>query len=418
MKNKVDSILGLQFGDCGKGKIIDILSKNYDIIARFNGADNAGHSIVIDNIKYVLHSIPSGIFRPNCINIIGSGCLINPISLVNEIKSLKKLGIDVKNKLKISKRAHLILPTHLSLDNLSELLKGDKKIGSTLKGICPAYMDKTGRNGIRIGDIGVGFIDKYKELTKKHLQILNQIENEEFELDQNKWLEAIKYLDCEFIDSEYYINNAIKDGKTILAEGAQGSLLDIDYGTYPFVTSSSTTISGVCSGLGISPHTIGNISGIFKAYTTRVGSGPFPTELNDETGEKIRKIGCEFGSTTGRPRRCGWLDLPALKYAIMINGITELHIMKMDVLSEFEKIKICIGYNINGIYKDTVPFNTSYIIPDYIELDGWMEDISNCKSFYELPKKAIEYIKYIQLSTNCKITIISVGPDRKQTIFQ
>jgi len=425
---KVDVLLGLQWGDEGKGKLVDFITPKYDIISRFQGGANAGHTLIFDGKKYVLHLIPSGIFIDNCINIIGAGVVIDPIALVEEIKTLEEIGVDVRSKLKISKRAHLILPTHRLLDKASEIAKGDAKIGSTLKGIGPTYMDKTGRNGLRIGDIAVGLIDKYKILTDKHKHILDSNDatslyndSELFIEEQTKWFDAIRTLkDYEFIDSEYYINKALKERKTVLAEGAQGSLLDVDYGTYPFVTSSNTTVSGVCSGLGVPPSAIGNVTGIFKAYTTRVGSGPFPTELDNEIGEKMRKIGSEFGATTGRPRRCGWLDLPALKYACMINGVTELNIMKLDILSEFENIKVCVGYNVDGeFYKDTIPFDISVPIePIYVELKGWMKDISNCKTFNELPKEAKDYIAFIQLETNCPITRVSVGPDRVQTIMR
>ena len=441
---KVDVLLGLQWGDEGKGKLVDFITPNYDIIARFQGGANAGHTLIFDGKKYVLHLIPSGIFRNNCINIIGAGVVIDPIALVEEIKTLEEIGVDVRSKLKISKRAHLILPTHRLLDKASELAKGDAKIGSTLKGIGPTYMDKTGRNGLRVGDLSFNgdlpskqLIDKYVILTNKHFDILNQNEHfinwsttefstkkydstDQFKSEETKWFESIEFLKSfDFIDSEYYINKALKERKTVLAEGAQGSLLDVDYGTYPFVTSSNTTVSGVCSGLGVPPHAIGNVTGIFKAYTTRVGSGPFPTELDNEIGEKMRKIGSEFGATTGRPRRCGWLDLPALKYACMINGVTELNIMKLDILSEFETIKVCVGYSIDGgFYINTIPFDLSVSIePVYVELKGWNKDISDCKVFEELPKEAKNYIDFIQLETCCPITRISVGPDRLQTII-
>jgi adenylosuccinate synthase len=435
---KVDVLLGLQWGDEGKGKLVDFITPNYDIIARFQGGANAGHTLIFDGKKYVLHLIPSGIFRNNCINIIGAGVVIDPIALVEEIKTLQEIGVDVRSKLKISKRAHLILPTHRLLDKASELSKGDAKIGSTLKGIGPTYMDKTGRNGIRIGDIGVGLIQKYETLTDKHRDILDNNKSfikyyfdthgtnlydksDSFIEEQTKWFDAIRFLkEFDLIDSEYYINQALKQRLTVLAEGAQGSLLDVDYGTYPFVTSSSTTVSGVCSGLGVPPQAIGNVTGIFKAYTTRVGSGPFPTELDNEVGEKMRKIGSEFGATTGRPRRCGWLDLPALKYSCMINGVTELNIMKLDILSDFETIKVCVGYNVDGeFYKDTIPFDVSVPIePIYVELKGWNKDISDCRVFEELPKEAKDYIAFIQLETNCPITRVSVGPDRLQTIMR
>ena len=427
---KVDVLLGLQWGDEGKGKLVDFITPNYDIIARFQGGANAGHTLIFDGKKHVLHLIPSGIFRDNCINIIGSGVVIDPIALVEEIKLLESHGVNVKPKLKISNKAHLILPTHRVLDKVSELDKGDKKIGSTLKGIGPTYMDKTGRNGVRMGDIFNNLKEKYNVLKEKHflimerhkttlewLDLYSQIENEEL-----LWFESIEYLkQIDFIDSEYFINKALKERKTVLAEGAQGSLLDVDYGTYPFVTSSNTTISGVISGLGVSPHSIGSVTGIFKAYTTRVGSGPFPTELDNEVGEKMRQIGSEFGATTGRSRRCGWLDLPALKYSCMINGVTELNIMKLDVLSHFETIKVCVGYNYKGeVYKDTIPFDLSdnEIEPIYKELKGWNIDITNCKTYDELPEEAKDYISFILTEVNIPITRISVGPDRLQTIMR
>jgi adenylosuccinate synthase len=427
---KVDVLLGLQWGDEGKGKLVDFITPNYDIIARFQGGANAGHTLIFDGKKHVLHLIPSGIFRDNCINIIGSGVVIDPIALVQEIKLLESHGINVIPKLRISKKAHLILPTHRVLDKVSELDKGDKKIGSTLKGIGPTYMDKTGRNGIRMGNIFAGLKEKYNNLKEKHflimerhkstlleLNLFTQIENEEKE-----WFDSIEFLKLiDIIDSEYFINKSLRERKTVLAEGAQGSLLDVDYGTYPFVTSSNTTISGVISGLGVPPQSIGSVTGIFKAYTTRVGSGPFPTELDNEVGEKMRQIGSEFGATTGRSRRCGWLDLPALKYSCMINGVTELNIMKLDVLSHFEKIKVCVGYNYRGeVYKDTIPFDLSdnEIEPIYHELKGWNVDITECKTYEDLPQEAKDYIAFILTEVNVPITRISVGPDRLQTIMK
>jgi adenylosuccinate synthase len=426
---KVDVLLGLQWGDEGKGKLVDFITPNYDIIARFQGGANAGHTLIFDDKKYVLHLIPSGIFRDNCINIIGSGVVIDPIALVDEIKTLENIGVDVRSKLKISNKAHLILPTHRVLDKVSELDKGEAKIGSTLKGIGPTYMDKTGRNGIRIGDISGDLKTKYNSLKEKHYLIMDRHLKVLQELyyystvnqEENNWFESIEYLKSfDFIDCEYEINKALKERKTVLAEGAQGSLLDVDYGTYPFVTSSNTTISGVISGLGVSPHSIGNVTGIFKAYTTRVGSGPFPTELDNEVGEEMRKIGQEFGATTGRPRRCGWLDLPALKYSCMINGVTDLNIMKLDILSHFDVIKVCVGYSVSDkTYKDTIPFEmTEDIRPIYVDMKGWNEDITNCKTFDELPQEAKDYISFIQMEVNVPITRVSVGPDRLQTIMR
>ncbi len=427
---KVDVLLGLQWGDEGKGKLVDFITPKYDIIARFQGGANAGHTLIFDGKKHVLHLIPSGIFRDNCINIIGSGVVIDPIALVEEIKLLENVGVDVKPKLRISKKAHLILPTHRILDKVSELDKGDAKIGSTLKGIGPTYMDKTGRNGIRIGDISNDLESKYKSLKDKHFLIMERHKSTLLELDlysiiekeEKIWFESIQYLkSIDFIDCEYVINKALKERKTVLAEGAQGSLLDVDYGTYPFVTSSNTTISGVISGLGVAPHSIGSVTGIFKAYTTRVGSGPFPTELDNEIGEEMRRIGSEFGATTGRSRRCGWLDLPALKYSCMVNGVTELNIMKLDVLSYFKTIKVCVGYNYHGeVYNDTIPFDLSDgdIEPIYKELSGWNVDISDCKSYEELPQEAKDYVAFILSEVNIPITRISVGPDRLQTIMR
>jgi len=426
---KVDVLLGLQWGDEGKGKLVDFITPNYDIIARFQGGANAGHTLIFDSKKHVLHLIPSGIFRSNCINIIGSGVVIDPIALVEEIKLLENAGVDVKSKLKISKRAHLILPTHRVLDKVSEIDKGDAKIGSTLKGIGPTYMDKTGRNGIRIGDIQNDLQSKYNGLKEKHYLIMERHKKTLLELDlysiiekeEKIWFESIEYLkSIDFIDCEYVINNALKERKTVLAEGAQGSLLDVDYGTYPFVTSSNTTISGVISGLGVAPHSIGSVTGIFKAYTTRVGSGPFPTELDNEIGEEMRRIGQEFGATTGRSRRCGWLDLPALKYSCMVNGVTELNIMKLDVLSHFDVIKVCVGYSVGDkVYKDTIPFEmTENIRPIYVDMSGWNEDITGCKTYQQLPQEAKDYISFILTEINIPITRISVGPDRLQTIMR
>lgn len=418
---KVDVLLGLQWGDEGKGKLVDFITPNYDIVARFQGGANAGHTIIIDGEKYVLHLIPSGIFRDNCQNLIGNGVVIDPISLKLEIKNLEYSGIKVKDKLYISKRAHLILPTHRLLDKASEINKGESKIGSTLKGIGPTYMDKTGRNGIRVGDITESITDKVYNLTEKHREILKnlnfEIDEKELEEEFRQWWSSVYYLkDFNVVDSEYFLNNSLSNGKSVLAEGAQGSLLDVDFGSYPFVTSSNTTISGVISGLGITPQKINDVTGIFKAYATRVGSGPFPTELNDEIGDLIRKEGNEFGSTTGRSRRCGWLDLPTLKYSIMLNGVTELNIMKIDVLSKLDKIKICTGYEVDGEITNSVPFNIEVCNPVYKEFDGWKIDISQMKSWDELPIQLKDYITFIEKEVQTRITRISVGPDRNQTI--
>lgn len=418
MDNKVDVLLGLQWGDEGKGKLVDFITPNYDIVARFQGGANAGHTLLIGDQKYILHLIPSGIFRKGCINIIGNGVVIDPIDLMNEIKTLENIGIDMKSQLYISNRAHLILPTHRYLDRASEISKGKEKIGSTLKGIGPAYMDKTGRNGIRVGDIFTDLDNKLESLINKHKLISKIEEDESFLNEKELWLKSIEELKkYNIIDSEYYINEALDKGKSVLAEGAQGTLLDVDFGSYPYVTSSNTTISGVVSGLGIPPNKIQNVTGIFKAYTTRVGSGPFPTELDNEIGEDLRKVGNEYGSTTGRERRCGWLDIPLLKYACMINGVTELNIMKIDVLSHLNEIKVCTHYKIDDIITDKVPFKLDdKTTPVYTTLKGWCKDISNIKEYNKLPIECQEYISFIEKITNITISRISVGPERNQTI--
>lgn len=419
--SKADVLLGLQWGDEGKGKIVDVLTPNYDIIARFQGGPNAGHTLEFNGIKHVLHTIPSGIFHPTAINIVGNGVVIDPVIFKKEIDALTKLGVDVKTKLIISKRAHLILPTHRLLDAASEAAKGKNKIGSTLKGIGPTYMDKTGRNGLRIGDIETNeFQEKYNALVEKHKQLLS-FYNYDYNLQELEptWFEAIESLkNLQFVESEHYLNTAMQSGKRVLAEGAQGSLLDIDFGSYPFVTSSNTICAGACNGLGIAPNKIGNVIGIFKAYCTRVGSGPFPTELENETGEKMRQIGKEFGSTTGRPRRTGWLDIPALKYAVMINGVTELMMMKADVLSDFEEIEVCTHYNYNGKVIDYLPYNIdpNYLSPVTTKLKGWHVDLTSIDSKEKLPGELMDYIRFIEKAVNTPITIVSVGPDRSQTI--
>ena len=421
----LDLLLGLQWGDEGKGKIVDAITSNYDIIARFQGGPNAGHTIEFDGHKHVLHTIPSGIFNDNSINIIGNGVVIDPGIFLKEINGLSKFNLDLNKNLFISKRAHIILPTHKIIDASSEASKGKKKIGSTLKGIGPTYMDKTGRNGIRVGDI----IDdswqiKYNNLKEKHLKLISNFNQKvELSLDQLE-AEFFKGIECiksfKLIESENYLNNAISEGKKILAEGAQGSLLDIDFGTYPYVTSSNTTSAGACSGLGVPPNKIKNIRGIFKAYTTRVGSGPFPTELFDSIGEKIRDVGHEYGATTGRDRRCGWLDLVALKYSIQINGVTELNIMKSDVLSSINKLLVCTSYTIDGEEINFFPYDidSKDVIPNYIEFKGWDKDITNIKNEDNLPRELIEYIDYIESFVQVPIKLISVGPDRKQTIYR
>ena len=421
----LDLLLGLQWGDEGKGKIVDAITSDYDIIARFQGGPNAGHTIEFDGHKHVLHTIPSGIFNQGSINIIGNGVVIDPAIFLNEINGLKKFNIDLNSKLFISKRAHIILPTHKIIDATSEASKGKKKIGSTLKGIGPTYMDKTGRNGIRVGDIiDDNWQKKYDNLKEKHLNLISNFnQTVDIDLDQleSEFFEGIKCLKSfNLIESENYLNKSIREGKRILAEGAQGSLLDIDFGTYPFVTSSNTTSAGACSGLGVPPNKIKNIRGIFKAYTTRVGSGPFPTELFDLTGEKIREIGHEYGATTGRDRRCGWLDLVALKYSIEINGVTELNIMKSDVLSSIGKLLVCTSYTIDGKVVDFFPYDikSKDITPNYVEFKGWDMDITDIKNEDDLPDELIDYIDYIELFVDVPIKLISVGPDRTQTIYR
>ncbi len=421
----LDVLLGLQWGDEGKGKIVDAISNSYDIIARFQGGPNAGHTIEFDGHKHVLHTIPSGIFNDNAINVIGNGVVIDPVIFENELNGLNKFNIDIKNKLLISNRAHIILPTHKMIDATSEASKGKKKIGSTLKGIGPTYMDKTGRNGIRIGDLNSNnWMDKYSSLKDKHLTILSNFKTK-VELDLNKlendFMNSVEVLkNFNFINSEDYLNSSLNDGKNILAEGAQGSLLDIDFGTYPFVTSSNTTVAGACSGLGVPPNKIKKVIGIFKAYTTRVGSGPFPTELVNEIGEHIRKIGNEYGATTGRDRRCGWLDLVALKYSIIINGVTELNMMKADVLSGFNSIEVCTGYNIDGVETNTLPYdlNSEDIKPIYKSFKGWSEDISKINKEEDLPIELNNYILFIEEFIEVPIKLISVGPDRSETIHR
>ena len=418
---KVDVLLGLQWGDEGKGKVVDVLTPRYDVIARFQGGPNAGHTLEFEGIKHVLHTIPSGIFHPGKINVIGNGVVIDPVVFKKEIDALIERGVDVKANLFISRKAHLILPTHRLLDAASEASKGKEKIGSTLKGIGPSYMDKTGRNGLRVGDAEhPDFISRYNVLVQKHKDLLAHYKFEYNLADiEPAFMEAVEFLrTLNLIDSEYTLNKYIDEGKSILAEGAQGSLLDVDFGAYPFVTSSHTITAGTCIGLGIAPSKIGEVYGIFKAYCTRVGSGPFPTELNDETGELLRKRGNEFGSTTGRARRCGWLDIPALKYAIMLNGVTQLIMMKSDVLSGFEKLKVCTHYKYKGEVIDHMPFDVVNFdaVPVYKEMNGWKADISKANDPDELPSALLEYIAFIEQETNLPVTIVSVGPDRKQTL--
>lgn len=419
---KVDVLLGLQWGDEGKGKIVDVLTPDYNVIARFQGGPNAGHTLEFEGIKHVLHTIPSGIFRENAVNVVGNGVVIDPIIFKKEIDALDERGVDATKRLKISKKAHLILPSHRLLDAASEAAKGKKKIGSTLKGIGPTYMDKTGRNGIRVGDtLSPKFEERYNFLKGKHEQMLSHYGAEGVPTDTEKeWFASLDTLKrFELIDSEPYLNDKLKRDETILAEGAQGSLLDIDFGSYPFVTSSNTVCAGACTGLGIAPNRIGRVIGIFKAYCTRVGSGPFPTELFDETGDKLCDIGHEYGSTTGRKRRCGWLDLPALNYAIMINGVTELNMMKTDVLDSFDTVKVCTGYKVNGQLTNQMPFDLSEEVePVYTELKGWNTDLTKFTDGDELPSELKDYISFIEKETGVPISVVSVGPDREQTLFQ
>jgi adenylosuccinate synthase len=420
---KVDVLLGLQWGDEGKGKIVDVLAPKYDVVARFQGGPNAGHTLEFDGIKHVLHQIPSGIFREKTRNIIGNGVVLDPIVFKAEIEKLNKYNLNVRANLFISKKATLIVPTHRLLDQAYEKAKGVDKIGSTLKGIGPSYQDKIGRQGLRVGDVlSDNFSAKFKKLVDIHFEILksHSIEFNWPELEA-QFFEAIAFLkEFNLIDSEYFINEELKKGSTILAEGAQGSLLDIDFGSYPFVTSSNTVTAGACTGLGIAPSRIGEVFGIFKAYSTRVGSGPFPTELLDEEGEKMRKQGNEFGSTTGRPRRCGWIDLPSLKYSIMINGVTQLLMMKADVLDAFPTIKVCTHYKLSdGTITEALPYEsiTQKITPVYTDLKGWNTSLVGVTN-ESMPNELKDYILYLEKALEVPITVVSIGPDRSQTIIK
>lgn len=419
---KVDVVLGLQWGDEGKGKVVDVLTPGYKVIARFQGGPNAGHSLHFDGESYVLHTVPSGIFREGSVNIIGNGVVIDPVILSQEIAEIEATGVDVVSKLFISKKAHLILPTHRILDAASEASKGKTKIGSTLKGIGPTYMDKTGRNGLRVGDIlSPQFMERYERLKEKHIHLLKQYDYRyDVSAYEKDWFDGIAKLRAiPFIDSEVVVNDYIREDIPILAEGAQGSLLDIDFGTYPFVTSSNTLTAGVCTGLGVAPNRIGEVYGIFKAYCTRVGSGPFPTELFDETGDRLRAVGREFGATTGRPRRCGWLDLVALKYTVMMNGVSGLIMMKSDVLNEFDTIKVAVAYDVDGQRTETFPFETGgKIEPIYREFKGWNKDINGVRSYEEFPEEFKRYVEFIEQQCGVPIKIISVGPDREATIIR
>jgi adenylosuccinate synthase len=417
---KADVLLGLQWGDEGKGKLVDVLAPKYDIIARFQGGPNAGHTLEFNNIKHITHNIPSGIFREKSINVIGNGVVLDPKTFREEIDAILKLGVDLKDRLKISMKAHLIMPTHRILDAASEAAKGQTKIGSTLRGIGPTYMDKTGRNGLRAGDIiSPAFREKYNFLTKKHQDILKQYNFDydlrEYEMGWFEGIETIKKFDL--VNSEYLINSFLNQGKTVLAEGAQGTMLDIDFGSYPFVTSSSTICAGACTGLGVPPHKIGEVMGVFKAYCTRVGSGPFPTEQINETGESLRKHGYEYGATTGRPRRCGWLDLPMLKYAIMINGTSQLMMTKADVLSHFGTIKVCTAYKINNKTTDQLPFDIcTPIEPVYTEMKSWKTDLTGIRKSADLPAELMDYVHFIEKNTGIPVKIIGVGAGRDQFI--
>ena len=419
---KVDVLLGLQWGDEGKGKIVDVLTPKYDIIARFQGGPNAGHTLIFDGKKHVLHTIPSGVFRPGTKNVVGNGVVIDPVIFKREITQLLEAGVDPRPDLLISRRAHLITPTHRLLDAASEQAKGKAKIGSTLKGIGPTYMDKTGRNGLRVGDLTSGkFNERYQALRKKHLGLLQQFPDFEFDLEsvETEWMEAAMELgQLQLIDTEHYLNEALDAGKRVLAEGAQGTMLDIDFGTYPFVTSSNTIAAGACNGLGVGPGRIGEVIGIFKAYCTRVGSGPFPTELLDATGEALRQAGGEFGATTGRPRRCGWLDLVQLRYACRVNGVTQLAMMKADVLSGFDEIPVCHSYQYEGATTHNLPYGIEpdEVTPDYKNHGGWQEDLTGATLESALPASLTNYIAMVEKEMATPISIVSVGPDRAQTI--
>lgn len=418
-----DILLGLQWGDEGKGKIVDFLADKYDIIARFQGGPNAGHTLVIDGVKTVLHTIPSGILKAGVTNVIGNGVVIDPTTLVKEINQLEAKGVDVQQRLLVSKKAHLILPTHKILDAASEAAKGADKIGSTLRGIGPTYMDKTGRNGLRIGDMfAKDFRQRYEKVRDKHLHLLT-LYNYDFSLKdiEAQWFESFEQLKrLQFIDAEYYLNHTLAAGKKILAEGAQGTMLDIDFGTYPYVTSSNTVTAAACNGLGIPPTKVREVIGIAKAYCTRVGSGPFPTELLDATGDKIRNEGNEFGSTTGRPRRCGWFDLPAMRYACMINGVTQIAITKADVLNDFENIGVCTAYNIDGNTVNDIPFDMCglNVQPILKNVEGWNQSLAGFKTFESLPEKLSNYLNFLSHELNVPITMLSTGPGREELLVK
>lgn len=418
---KLDVVLGLQWGDEGKGKIVDVLAGRYPAVARFQGGPNAGHSLHFEGKSFVLRSIPSGIFRKDAINIIGNGVVLDPITFRGECENIAKTGVPVKDRIVVAKKAHLILPTHRLLDAANEAAMGKEKIGSTLKGIGPTYTDKISRNGLRVGDIlAPDFKDRFNRLKERHIRQLSQLGYEcDPEAEEAAFMDAVEFLrGFTLVDCEYFVNETLKT-RQVLAEGAQGSMLDVDYGSYPFVTSSSTICAGACTGLGVSPSQIGHVYGIFKAYCTRVGSGPFPTELFDETGEKLRRLGNEFGAVTGRPRRCGWLDLVALKYTVMLNGVTDLIMMKSDCLDDFETIKVCTSYRVDGRETDMVPFDTyAEIEPVYTEFKGWNADLTRCRKESELPAEFMDYIRFMEEYLGVPIRIISIGPDRDATIMR
>ncbi len=418
---KVDVLLGLQWGDEGKGKVVDVLTPRYDVVARFQGGPNAGHTLEFEGEKYVLRSIPSGIFQGGKVNIIGNGVVLAPDLFMGEAKELEKSGHPLKQRLRISKKAHLIMPTHRILDRAYEAAKGKNRVGTTGKGIGPTYTDKISRNGLRVGDILCDFDRKYAEHKERHMKMLAALgwtDFEGFEDTEKLWMEGIEYMkEFEFVDSEHVINHLLRDGKNILCEGAQGTMLDVDFGSYPFVTSSNTICAGACTGLGIGPNKVGNVYGIMKAYCTRVGAGPFPTELFDETGKKIRDLGHEYGAVTGRERRCGWIDLVQLRYSVMVDGVTELIMMKSDVLDTFETIKACVAYELpDGTQTQDFPYEIDDVKPIYKEFRGWKKDMTHCRSAAEFPQEFCEYVAFLEEYLETKIGIISIGPDREQTI--
>lgn len=420
-KGKVDALLGIVFGDEGKGKVVDVFTPKYDIVARFAGGPNAGHTIIFEGKKFVLRSIPSGIFSPDKINIIGNGCVIAPDLFMAEAQELEAAGYDLRSRLHISKRAHLILPTHRVLDRAYEAAKGKNKVGTTGKGIGPTYSEKASRTGLRVGDILENFEEKYRALKARHEEILRHMGYTDYEIsaEEDQWLRGVEYMRTfALTDTEIEINRALEEGKSVLAEGAQGTMLDIDHGTYPYVSSSNTVCGGVCTGLGVAPQSIGEVFGIFKAYSTRVGAGPFPVELFDETGDRIREIGHEYGAVTGRNRRCGWVDLVALRYAIMINGVTQLVMMKSDVLDTFPVIRVCVAYEKDGVRTTDMPFDTAGWQAVYEDLPGWQTDLTGLTSEAQFPKAFSDYVAYLEKALRTPITILSVGPDRAQTIMR